>query len=86
MQSCFVQIQIVESISFRALALRHFVLWVFFFLLFFFLSDEGPICSKRWTILSLLAVHRPFYISIYSYRKQIADDSNISNSDFKIFR
>ena len=24
-------------------------------------------CSKRWTILSVLAVHRLFYISIYLY-------------------
>ena len=35
------------------------------FIYFLFLSDEGPMLETfDYTVLSLLAVHRPFYISI----------------------
>ena len=34
-----------------------------FSIYFLFLSDEGPMLES-WTILFILAVHRPFYISI----------------------
>ena len=37
--------------------------FVIFFIYFLFLSDEGPMLESQ-TILSVLAVHRSFYISI----------------------
>ena len=36
----------------------------FLFIYFLFLSDEGPMLETLDYILSVLAVHRPFYISI----------------------
>ena len=38
--------------------------FTWFFIYFLFLSDEGPMLETLDHILSVLAVHRPFYISI----------------------
>ena len=37
-----------------------------FLSIFCFSLTKGQICSKRYTILSVLAVHRPFYILTYA--------------------
>ena len=65
---CFSHLIILLSVTWLSLLYK----FTRFFIYFLFLSDEGPMLEMLdYTILYVLAVHRPFYISICTLTRHV---------------